>query len=70
MLASGSVMRARELPRELERHPAHRGDRRGLVLRGGSAIIAPICAYIAGPRIRGSDFAVADIDRDTLGASK
>jgi predicted amidohydrolase len=49
VVATGSLLRASALPEGLEPHPhlVTSGDQ--LVLRGGSAIIAPDGAYLAGP---------------------
>ena len=62
VLAAGSVMRASALPPELEVHPekAPTGDH--WVMRGGSAIIGPDGAYLAGPVFEQSTILYADID--------
>lgn len=49
VLAAGSLMRASALPSELEAHPDRVSSPNDLVLRGGSAIIGPDGAYLAGP---------------------
>jgi predicted amidohydrolase len=49
VLASGALMRASSLPPELEVHPGRTDVEDGLLLRGGSAIIGPDGAYLAGP---------------------
>jgi predicted amidohydrolase len=49
VLAAGSLMRASALPAELEPHPNRVASPEQLVLRGGSAIIGPDGAYLAGP---------------------
>ncbi len=49
VLASGALMRASSLPPELEAHPDRRDASGELLLRGGSAIIGPDGAYLAGP---------------------
>lgn len=66
VLAAGSVMRAAGLPAELERHPAKAASDDAWVLRGGSAIIAPNGAYIAGPVFEEATLLVADIDLDDV----
>ena len=42
-------MRARALPDELEPHPDRVASPEQFVLRGGSAIVGPDGAYLAGP---------------------
>lgn len=49
VIACGSLMRAASLPPELEAPEAFRGKPDALVLRGGSAIIAPDGSLLAGP---------------------
>jgi nitrilase len=49
VLAIGSLMRAKDLPRELEPHPERVTSPEQYILRGGSAIIGPDGAYLAGP---------------------
>ena len=49
VLAIGSLLRAKDLPRELEPHPERVTSPEQYVLRGGSAIIGPDGAYLAGP---------------------
>jgi len=62
VLAAGSVMRASELPRELEPHPDKVASMDQWVLRGGSAIIAPDGSYVAGPLYDAPTILVADLD--------
>jgi predicted amidohydrolase len=62
VLAAGSLLRARDLPPELETHPAKVTDPAQWVLRGGSAIIAPDGAYLAGPVYEAPAVLVADLD--------
>lgn len=66
VLAAGSIMRARGLPDELERHPAKAVSDEAFVLRGGSAIIAPNGAFVAGPVFDEPTLLVADIDLDDV----
>lgn len=49
VLAAGSLMRASDLPAELEPHPERVTSPEQFVLRGGSAIVGPDGAYLAGP---------------------
>ena len=62
VLAAGSLMRASALPTELEPHPAMVASADQLVLRGGSAIIAPTGSYVAGPVFDTPAVLVADLD--------
>jgi len=62
VLAAGSLMRASALPPELEPHPTIVAAADQLVLRGGSAIIAPNGAYLAGPVFDTPAVLVADLD--------
>jgi nitrilase len=49
VLAAGSLMLAADLPAELEPHPERVTSGGQFILRGGSAIIGPDGAYLAGP---------------------
>ncbi len=49
VVAAGSLMRASSLPPELEPHPERVSSPDQWVLRGGSAIVGPDGAYLAGP---------------------
>src|SRR5205085_12244202 len=49
VIAAGSLLRARDLPSELEPHPDRVRSSDQFVMRGGSAIIAPNGEYLAGP---------------------
>ena len=62
VLAAGSLLRAEHLPPELEPHPDRVTSPSQLVLRGGSAIIAPNGAYVAGPVFDEPCILTADID--------
>jgi len=62
VLAAGSILRASQLPTELEPHPDRVRSPSQLVLRGGSAIIAPNGSYVAGPVFDESCILSADID--------
>jgi len=60
VIAAGSIMRGSDLPSELAR--PHNVDDDTLLLRGGSAIIAPDGTYVAGPVFDQQTILVADLD--------
>ena len=62
VLAAGSLLRASDLPPELEPHPDRVSSPSQLVLRGGSAIIAPDGSYVAGPVFDEPCILTADLD--------
>lgn len=62
VLAAGALMRASALPKELEAHPDRVTDPDQWLLRGGSAIIGPDGAYVAGPVHDEPSLLVADLD--------
>ncbi len=62
VLAAGSLMRASSLPPELVRHPKIITSDDQWVLRGGSAIIGPDGAYLAGPVYDSPSVLVADLN--------
>ena len=62
VLAIGSLLTARDLPPELEAHPGMISSPDQLVLRGGSAVIAPDGSYIAGPVFDEECMLLADLD--------
>lgn len=62
VLAAGSLMRASALPAGLEPHPSLAGSADALVVRGGSAIIGPDSAIIAGPVHDEPCILTADLD--------
>jgi len=62
VLAVGSLLRASDLPPELEPHPDRVSSPSQLVLRGGSAIIAPDGSYVAGPVFDEPCILTADLD--------
>jgi predicted amidohydrolase len=62
VLAAGSLLRAKDLPTELEPHPDRVTSPSQFVLRGGSAIIAPNGSYIAGPVFDEPCVLTADVD--------
>jgi predicted amidohydrolase len=62
VLASGALMRAGALPPELEPHPERVTGPDQWVLRGGSAIIGPDGAYVAGPVYDEPAIVIAELD--------
>lgn len=62
VLAAGSLLRASDLPAELEPSPAKVAGAEQFVIRGGSAIIAPDGSYVAGPVYEEPAILVADLD--------
>lgn len=62
VLASGALMRARDLPPELEPHPDRAPAPDAWVMRGGSAIIAPDGGYVAEPVYDRDAIVIADLD--------
>ncbi len=62
VLAAGSLLRASDLPPELEPSPAKVTSAEQFVIRGGSAIIAPDGSYLAGPVYEEPTILVADLD--------
>lgn len=71
VLASGLIMPASDLPRELARPARSNGKPPRLVCRGGSAIYAPDGRCLAGPvfdreTILTADLDLAEVDRETM----
>jgi len=66
VLAAGSLLRASNLPSELEPHPERVKSSSQLVLRGGSAIIGPNGAYLAGPVFDEACILTADLELDRV----
>ena len=66
VIAAGSLMRAAALPPELEPHPSKVTGPDQWVMRGGSAIIGPDGAYLAGPVFEAAAILVADLDLHRL----
>jgi predicted amidohydrolase len=62
VIATGAIMTANELPPELEPIESLRVDPEALVLKGGSAIIGPDGAVIAGPAPPEETILTADLD--------
>jgi len=66
VLAAGSLLRAANLPPELEPHPDRVTSASQFVLRGGSAIIGPNGAYVAGPVFDEPCILTAELDLDLV----
>jgi predicted amidohydrolase len=66
VLCAGALMRARELPPELAPDPNLLPTPGSWVLRGGSCIIGPDGALLAGPLYEQSTILYADIDRGRI----
>jgi predicted amidohydrolase len=66
VVACGALMRARDLPPELELTESLKNDADSLTLRGGSAIIAPDGRVIAGPVFDEETILTADIDTSRI----
>ena len=62
VLAAGSLLRARDLPRELEPHPGRITSPDQWILRGGSAIIGPDGRYVVEPVYEQPLIMSADLD--------
>lgn len=62
VIAAGSLLRARDLPPELEPHPERVTSPDQFVLRGGSAIIGPDGQYLAGPVFDAPAIVTAELD--------
>jgi len=62
VLACGGILRARDLPQELEPLESLRSQPDALVLRGGSAIVAPDGNVLAGPIFDEETILTADLD--------
>lgn len=62
VVAAGSILRVSEMPRELPIWEQYANDPSGLVIRGGSAVIAPDGRYLAGPVYDVETVVVADCD--------
>jgi len=66
VLAAGSLLRAANLPPELEPHPDRVTSASQFVLRGGSAIIGPNGAYVAGPVFDEPCILTAELDLEQV----
>jgi predicted amidohydrolase len=66
VLAAGSLMRAKDLPPQLEPHPDRVKSGEQFVMRGGSAIIGPDGQYIAGPVYEEATILTAELSLDRV----
>ena len=66
VLAAGSLLRASDLPRELEPHPSKVTSADQWVMRGGSSIIGPDGKYLVEPVYDEPRILVADLDLGRL----
>jgi nitrilase len=66
VLATGSLGRVRDLPAELEPLPELKGTPDRLLLRGGSAIIAPDGRLLAGPVLDEETILTAELDLEEI----
>ena len=66
VIAAGAILRASDLPAELERVESLTGRPEALVLNGGSAIIAPDGSLLAGPVWDEEVILTADLDFDRI----
>ena len=62
MLACGAILQAKDLPKDLNLVEDLRSRADALVLRGGSAIIAPDGSVLAGPVLDEEKILIADLD--------
>lgn len=66
VIAAGSLLRAKNLPPELEAHPDRVSSSEQFVMRGGSAIIGPDGHYIVGPVYEESTILTAELSLDQV----
>ncbi|MBI3652419.1 MAG: carbon-nitrogen hydrolase family protein [Acidobacteria bacterium] len=66
VIASGAIMKAKELPESLEPIAALKENPETLILNGGSAIIAPDGTVLAGPVFNEETILTADLDLSRL----
>jgi predicted amidohydrolase len=66
VVACGGILRARDLPQELEPLEVLRSQPDALILRGGSAIIGPDGMVLAGPIFDEETILMAEIDFSTI----
>lgn len=66
VVACGGILRARDLPQELEPLEVLRSQPDALILRGGSAIIGPDGMVLAGPIFDEETILIAEIDFSTI----
>ncbi len=70
VLASGMVMRAKDLPAALRATPELAADPEAFLLRGGSAIIGPDGRYIVEPVFEQETFVIAELDLNAVDREK
>ncbi|MBC7930834.1 MAG: carbon-nitrogen hydrolase family protein [Rubrivivax sp.] len=70
VLAAGLIMRARDLPPELDTPAEFADSPDALLLRGGSAVIGPDGRYIAGPVFDEETILTAEIDLSEIDREK
>ncbi len=66
VLAAGQIMRANEIPSELELPSKYEKDSTQLILTGGSAIIGPNGKYIVEPVFNKEDIVIAELDLNDI----
>ncbi|MEQ9426155.1 MAG: carbon-nitrogen hydrolase family protein [Cyclobacteriaceae bacterium] len=62
VFTAGQIMRANEIPKELDLPEKFQNDANALVLRGGSAIIGPDGRYLVEPVFDKEDILIAELD--------
>jgi predicted amidohydrolase len=70
VLAAGSILRVKDMPPEARLPRKLRAPPAGVLLRGGSAIIAPDGRYLAGPIDGEESLLTADLDLEEIAAEK
>lgn len=70
VLAAGLIMRARDLPPELDTPAEFAGRPDALLLRGGSAVIGPDGRYLAGPVFDEETILTAELDFSEIDREK
>jgi predicted amidohydrolase len=66
VVAAASILRVRDMPPELPLAPKYQTAPDDLLIKGGSAIIAPNGRYLAGPVFDQETVVVADCDLDEI----
>lgn len=66
VLACGGIMRARDLPQEMEPLQSLRSQPDALLLRGGSAIVGPDGKVLAGPIFDEETILIAELDFSSI----
>ncbi|MBA2743956.1 MAG: carbon-nitrogen hydrolase family protein [Chthoniobacterales bacterium] len=70
VLASGLIMRAKDLPNELRATPSSAAENEAFVLRGGSAIIGPDGKYVVEPVFEQETIIMAELDLNAVDREK